>query len=200
VDATGAAAAVAVLAVEATLVAADDAGVLALESGAAGSEVTAETACPAADATVVVAVAALDAGTAGAAGVLDFAGPAAVLGAAGALVTELDDAGALDVACELDPVPEPVSAEVAEVTVERAWPTTDDGAALLAAGALDAATAPGPVAADAGLAVRNDRPRNTPMAATAIPAAHRQDRRTLMTGPGNALVTSVTITRRSWLV
>ena len=58
----------------------------------------------------------------------------------------------------------------------------------------------GLLAADAGRAVRNESPRNTPKAATAIPAAHRQGRRTLVTGPSNRLVTSVTITRHSWLV
>jgi hypothetical protein len=32
----------------------------------------------------------------------------------------------LDPADELDPAPEPVRAEVVEVTVDRAWPTTED--------------------------------------------------------------------------
>jgi hypothetical protein len=107
----------------------------------------------------------------------------------------------------LAPDPEPVSAEAVEVTVDTAWPTTDEGAVVADEGVLSATTVLGLLAAvlgllaaDAGLAVRNESPRNTPKAATAIPAAHRQGRRTLVTGPSNRLVTSVTITRHSWLV
>jgi hypothetical protein len=122
-----------------------------------------------------------------------------VLEAAGALgaAAEPDDAGTLDGAGELDPDPEPVSAEVVDVTADRAWPATDAGAALPAEGAPGTDTVPGPVAADAGLAVRSDRPTNTPKPTTAMPAAHRQSRKTLVTKEGDPLVTSVTITRGS---
>jgi hypothetical protein len=133
------------------------------------------------------------------AGVLDAAGlgEVDVLGAAGALggAAALDDAGTLEGAGEPAPAPGLVNAEVAEVTVGRAWPTSEEGAAVLADAAPGSTL--GPLAADADFAVRSDSPMNTPSAATAIPAAHRQGRRTLVTRPGNPLVTSVTIASRS---
>jgi hypothetical protein len=139
-----------------------------------------------------------------AAGVLDPAGlgEAGVLEAAAVLAADAEpgDAGTPDGAGELDPGAEPVSAEVADVTAGRAWPATEAGAALPAGSALCAAAVPGPVAADAGLAVSSDRPTNRPRPTTAMPAAHKQSRRTLVTRAGNPLVTSVTITRHSWRV
>lgn len=130
----------------------------------------------------------------GAAGALGAAGVLAAAGALGAAAV-LADAGTLEAAGALVPAAELVSAEVAEPTADRAWPTTDVGAALAVEGTRGCATVLGLLAADAGLAPRSDSPRNTPTAATAMPTAHRQGRRTLVTRAADPLATSVTITR-----
>jgi len=121
---------------------------------------------------------------------------------AGALV---DVAGALVDAAVLaagaaDADPEPAATETVDWLVETTWPTAEDTPAateeaLVAAAPpepLWAVVAPGLVAAEADLAVRRDSPIATPMAARAMPAAHRQNRRTLVTSP---LVTTVTLIR-----
>jgi hypothetical protein len=51
---------------------------------------------------------------------------------------------------------------------------------------------PGLADADADFAVRRENTMATPIAAMAMPAAHRQNRRTLVTSP---LVTTVTLIR-----
>jgi hypothetical protein len=102
-------------------------------------------------------------------------------------------AGALDAV-------ESASVETVDCPVETAWLTAEDRPAVtevvLAAappeGPFWAVVAPGLVAAEADFAVRRDRPMATPMAARAMPAAHRQNRRTLVTSP---LVTTVTLIR-----
>ena len=69
------------------------------------------------------------------------------------------------------------------------WPSTVRGARM----AADLADRPAgePLAdADADLAVRRDNTMATPIAAMAMPAAHTQNRRTLVTSP---LVTTVTL-------
>jgi hypothetical protein len=132
-------------------------------------EVTAPAACVAADTADV-------AGEAGAA----LAGAAGL--AAGALVAD----------------PESVTVETAVWAVDAAWPTADDTsaateetlAAVAPAVPLSAVVAPGLADADADLAVRRENTMATPIAATAMPAAHRQNRRTLVTSP---LVTTVTL-------
>jgi hypothetical protein len=99
-----------------------------------------------------------------------------------------------------DADPEPAAVETVDWLVETAWPTAEDTPAateevLVAAPPpepLWAVVAPGLVAAEADLAVRRDSPIATPMAARAMPAAHRQNRRTLVTSP---LVTTVTLIR-----
>lgn len=120
---------------------------------------------------------------------------------AGALV---DVAGALVDAVVLaagaaDADPEPAAAEAVDWLVETAWPTAEDTPAATEEAPVAApppeplwAVAPGLVAAEADLAVRRDSPIATPMAARAMPAAHRQNRRTLVTSP---LVTTVTLIR-----
>ena len=55
---------------------------------------------------------------------------------------------------------------------------------------LSAVVAAGVVDADADFAVRRENAMATPIAAMAMPAAHRQNRRTLVTSP---LVTTVTL-------
>jgi len=107
------------------------------------------------------------------------------------VAAEPEDAGTLDADCELGPV----SAEAVELTADRAWLTSEEGAVLSPEGAPGAVTALGPVAADAGLAVRSDSAMNAAKPTTAIPAAHRQGRRTLVTREAPLLVTSVTIAR-----
>jgi hypothetical protein len=95
---------------------------------------------------------------------------------------------------------EPVTVEMVDWPVEAVWPTAEDRSAvtevvLVAAPSpvlFWAVVAPGLVAAEADLAVRRDSPIATPMAARAMPAAHRQNRRTLVTSP---LVTTVTLIR-----
>ncbi len=132
-------------------------------------EVTAPAACVAADTADV-------AGEAGAA----LAGAAGL--AAGALVAD----------------PESVTVETAVWAVDAAWPTADDTsaateetlAAVAPAVPLSAVVAPGLADADADLAVRRENTMATPIAAMAMPAAHRQNRRTLVTSP---LVTTVTL-------
>jgi hypothetical protein len=137
------------------------------------------------------------AGALGVTGLLGAAGAlaAGVLGAAGALgvTAELEDAGTLDGAGD----PDAVGAEVAELTADRTWPTTEEGAAVGAEDAPGTATVPGPLAADAGRAVRSDSAMNAPKPAKATPAAHRQGRRTLVTRVAGLAVTSVTIARHS---
>lgn len=132
-------------------------------------EVTAPAACVAADTADVV----------------DEAG-AALVGAVGLA------AGTLEAGTEL------VTVETAAWPVEAACPAADDTSAaaeeVLVAVApavpLSAVVAPGLVDADADLAVRRENTMATPIAAMAMPAAHRQNRRTLVTSP---LVTTVTL-------
>lgn len=132
-------------------------------------EVTAPAACVAADTADVV----------------DEAG-AALVGAVGLA------AGALEAGTEL------VTVETAAWPVEAAWPTADDTSAaeeeVLVAVApavpLSAVVAAGLADADADFAVRRENTMATPIAAMAMPAAHRQNRRTLVTSP---LVTTVTL-------
>jgi hypothetical protein len=132
-------------------------------------EVTAPAACVAADTADVV----------------DEAG-AALVGAVGLV------AGALEAGTEL------VTVETAAWPVEAACPTADDTSAaaeeVLVAVApavpLSAVVAPGVVDADTDFAVRRENTMATPIAAMAMPAAHRQNRRTLVTSP---LVTTVTL-------
>lgn len=84
--------------------------------------------------------------------------------------------------------------------VEAAWPTAEDTSAVTAevlatvspAVAFSAVAAPGLVDADADRAVRRETTMATPIAAMAMPAAHAQNRRTLVTSP---LVTTVTLIR-----
>ena len=100
----------------------------------------------------------------------------------------------------LDADVESASVETVDCPVETAWLTAEDRLAvtevvLAAAPPAEpfwAVAAPGLVAAEADFAVRRDRPIATPMAARATPAAHRQNRRTLVTSP---LVTTVTLIR-----
>jgi len=132
-------------------------------------EVTAPAACVAADTADVV----------------DEAG-AALVGAVGLA------AGALEAGTDL------VTVETAAWPVEAACPTADDTsaaaeevlAAVAPAAPLSAVVAPGLADADADFAVRRENTMATPIAAMAMPAAHRQNRRTLVTSP---LVTTVTL-------
>jgi len=104
------------------------------------------------------------------------------------------------VAGALDTGPELVTVETADWPVEAACPTADDRSAATEevvvavppAVPLLAVVAPGLADADAGLAVRRENTMATPIAAMAMPAAHRQNRRTLVTSP---LVTTVTLIR-----
>jgi len=117
--------------------------------------------------------------------VVDEAG--AALAGAGGLV-----AGALEAGTEL------VTVETAAWPVEAACPTADDTSAaaeevlvsVTPAGPLSAVVAPGLADADADFAVRRENTMATPIAAMAMPAANRQNRRTLVTSP---LVTTVTL-------
>jgi len=103
--------------------------------------------------------------------------------------------------------PDPVGAETADWPVVAAWPTAGDRSAATEDVAVSAATeevvvatpppalpwaveVPGLAAAEADFAVRRDKPMATPIAAMAMPAAHTQNRRTLVTSP---LVTTVTL-------
>ena len=103
----------------------------------------------------------------------------------------------------LDADPEPVTVETAVWLVEAACPTADDRSAateevLVAvppAVPLAAVVAPGLADADADLAVRRENTMAKPIAAMAMPAAHRQHRRTLVTSP---LVTTVTLIGPGW--
>jgi len=103
--------------------------------------------------------------------------------------------------------PDAAGAETADWPVETAWPTAEDRSAATEAVVVSAVTeeavvatpppglswvvvVPGLAAAEAGFAVRRDKPMATPIAAMAMPAAHTQNRRTLVTSP---LVTTVTL-------
>lgn len=94
--------------------------------------------------------------------------------------------------------PELVTVETAAWLAEAACPVAEDRSAateevLVAvppAVPFSAVVAPGLVDADADLAVRRENTMATPIAAMAMPAAHRQNRRTLVTSP---LVTTVTL-------
>ncbi len=98
----------------------------------------------------------------------------------------------------LDADPELVTVETAAWPVEAACPTAEDTSAatedaLVAvplAVPLSAVVVPGVVDADADFAVRRENTKATPIAAMAMPAAHRQNRRILVTSP---LVTTVTL-------
>jgi hypothetical protein len=117
--------------------------------------------------------------------VVDEAG-AALAGAVGLA------AGALEAGTEL------VTVETAAWPVEAACPTADDTSAaaeealvsVAPAVPLSAVVAPGLADADADFAVRRENTMATPIAAMAMPAANRQNRRTLVTSP---LVTTVTL-------
>ncbi len=101
-------------------------------------------------------------------------------------------AGALEVGTEL------VTVETAAWPVEAACPTADDTSAaaeeVLVAVApavpSSAVVAAGLADADADFAVRRENTMARPIAAMAMPAAQRQNRRTLVTSP---LVTTVTL-------
>jgi hypothetical protein len=98
----------------------------------------------------------------------------------------------------LDADPELVTVETAAWPAGVACPTAEDRSAVteevLVAVApavpFSAVVAAGLVDADADLAVRRENTMATPIAAMAMPAAHRQNRRTLVTSP---LVTTVTL-------
>ena len=98
----------------------------------------------------------------------------------------------------LDTGPELVTVETAAWPAGAAWPTAEDTsaaaeevpAAAPPAVPLPAVVAAGLVDADADFAVRRENTMATPIAAMAMPAAHRQNRRTLVTSP---LVTTVTL-------
>jgi hypothetical protein len=133
--------------------------------------------------------------------VLEVTAPAACVAADTADV--VDEAGALVgavglAAGTLEAGTELVTVETAAWPVEAACPAADDTSAaaeeVLVAVApavpLSAVVAPGLVDADADLAVRRENTMATPIAAMAMPAAHRQNRRTLVTSP---LVTTVTL-------
>ncbi len=123
-----------------------------------------------------------------AADTIDVAGEtgAALAGAAGLV------AGALDADPEL------VTAETAVWPVEAACPTAEDTSAVTeevlvavaSAAPFSAVVAAGLADADADFEVRRENTMATPIAAMAMPAAHRQNRRTLVTSP---LVTTVTL-------
>ena len=116
----------------------------------------------------------------------------------------VDEAGAALVgavgleARALDADPELVTVETAAWPVEAAWPAAEDTsaaaeevpAAMAPAVLFSAVVAAGLVDADADFAVRRENTMATPIAAMAMPAAHRQNRRTLVTSP---LVTTVTL-------
>ena len=138
-------------------------------------EETAPVACVAAD---------VAAGTADVAAETDGALVDAAELAAGALVAD----------------PELVTVETAAWPVEAAWPTAEDRSAateevlvaVASAVPFPAVVAPGLVDADADFEVRRENTMATPIAAMAMPAAHTQNRRTLVTSP---LVTTVTLIR-----
>jgi hypothetical protein len=133
--------------------------------------------------------------------VLEETAPAACVAADVAPDTAEPDGALVDAAGlaagALDADPEPVT-ETAVWAVDAACPTADDTSAaaeevpVAAALAvpLSAVVAPGLADADADLAVRRENTMATPIAAMAMPAAHRQTRRTLVTSP---LVTTVTL-------
>ena len=101
-------------------------------------------------------------------------------------------------AAALDAEPELATAEAAVWPVETVFPTAEDTSAtteeaLVAAPPavpFSAVVMAGLVDADADLAVRRENTMATPIAAMAVPAAHMQNRRTLVTSP---LVTTVTL-------
>lgn|GEM_PF-5436429 len=101
-------------------------------------------------------------------------------------------------AAALDADPEPVTVETAAWPAGAAWPTAEDRSAateevpvaVAPAVPLPAVAAAGLADADADFAARRENTMATPIAAMAMPAAHRQNRRTLVTSP---LVTTVTL-------
>jgi hypothetical protein len=109
----------------------------------------------------------------------------------------LVDAAGL-VAGALDADPELVTVETAAWLAGAAFPTAEDRSAVTEevtsavapAVPFSAVVAAGLVDADADFAVRRENTMATPIAAMAMPAAHRQNRRTLVTSP---LVTTVTL-------
>jgi hypothetical protein len=122
------------------------------------------------------------------------AGTADVAGETG---TALVDAVGL-AAGALDADPELVTAETADWAAGAACPTAEDtsaaaeevSAAVASAVPFWPVVAAGLADADADFAVRRENAMATPIAAMAMPAAHRQNRRTLVTSP---LVTTVTL-------
>jgi hypothetical protein len=98
----------------------------------------------------------------------------------------------------LDVDPESATVETAVWPVEAAGPTAEDTSAVTVevlvavppVASLSAVVAAGLVDADADRAVRREKTMATPIAAMAMPAAHTQSRRTLVTSP---LVTTVTL-------
>jgi hypothetical protein len=134
--------------------------------------------------------------------VLEETDPAACVAADVAADTAEPDGAVVDAAGlaagALDADPEPVTVETAVWDVDAACPTADDTSAaaeevpvaVALAVPLSAVVAPGLADADADLAVRRENTMATPIAAMAMPAAHRQTRRTLVTSP---LVTTVTL-------
>lgn len=111
----------------------------------------------------------------------------------------LVDAGEL-AAGAVDADPELVAVETAAWPAGAAWPTAEDRSAaaeevlVVVAPAVSfwAVVAPGLAEADADFAVRRENAMATPIAAMAMPAAHTQNRRILVTSP---LVTTVTLIR-----
>ena len=123
----------------------------------------------------------------------------ALLGAVGLAAAGLDaDPESAAVETAVWPVETAVwPVETAVWPVEAVWPTAEDTSAAteeVVAVAPEvpfaAVAAPGLVDADADLAVRRENTMATPIAAMAMPAAHTQNRRTLVTSP---LVTTVTL-------
>jgi hypothetical protein len=108
--------------------------------------------------------------------------------------------GVAELAGALEPEAEPTAVEMVAWPADTACATSDVRfaatgeplAAVPLAAAFWAVVAPGLVAADADLALRRDNTMATPIAAMAMPAAHMQYRRTLVTSP---LVTTVTLIR-----
>jgi hypothetical protein len=100
----------------------------------------------------------------------------------------------------VDADPELVAVETAAWPAGAAWPTAEDRsaaaeevlAAVPPAVPFWAVVPPGLAEADADFAVRRENAMATPIAAMAMPAAHTQNRRTLVTPP---LVTTVTLIR-----
>jgi hypothetical protein len=115
----------------------------------------------------------------------------------------VDAAGLVVGALDVDP--ESATVETAVWPVEAACPTAEDTSAVTVevlvavppVASLSAVVAAGLVDADADRAVRREKTMATPIAAMAMPAAHTQSRRTLVTSP---LVTTVTLIGPRWPV